>query len=694
MKFQRHRSISALFLCVALSSGLSMASTAATPPQQRYFQAEDIFDLEFATDPQVSPDGRALVYVRQSNDILTDDTRGSLWWIDVKSGEQSPLFADQFQYSQPRWSPDGSKIAFISNRTGSRQIFVYWIAQNKTTQISQLDSAPSDLVWSPDSTQLAFTQNVKAGPAKVSRLVQLPKKPANAKWSEPAMVIDRADYQADGQGFLSSAYRQIFILPVSGGAARQLTFAERNHGADLTFSPDGRSLVFSANLSADFEYQPRDKDLQQLNLTDLSIKPLTTQAGVEEAPVFSPDGRKLAFLWSRNEKVPFTNGKIQILDLASGRVEQVAADVDRDIAAIDWYNQRQLLVQFDERGLRKLARLSLQGQFEILSERLSGTVLPQPYLSGQFHYQNGVIAFTDGDATRPADIAIIQQGKTRVVTALNEDLLQHKTLAQVHELNYVSSFDGEPIQAWYLTPPDFDPAKKYPLLLEIHGGPHLAYGPHFSAEMQRYAAAGYVVFYANHRGSTSYGERFALLLHGKYSSKEDFADHNSGVDAMLKLGFIDENNLFIAGGSAGGIATAYAIGLTDRFNAAAVVKPVINWVSKVLTGDTYLYQTYFQFPGVPWEHLDHYWQRSPLSLVGQVKTPTILITGDADRRTPMSESEQYYQALKLLRVDTALVRIPGAPHGISNKPSRMISKIEHMLAWFRMYRTDLPPVQP
>lgn len=694
MKFQRHRSISALFLCVALSSGLSMASTAATPPQQRYFQAEDIFDLEFATDPQVSPDGRALVYVRQSNDILTDDTRGSLWWIDVKSGEQSPLFADQFQYSQPRWSPDGSKIAFISNRTGSRQIFVYWIAQNKTTQISQLDSAPSDLVWSPDSTQLAFTQNVKAGPAKVSRLVQLPKKPANAKWSEPAMVIDRADYQADGQGFLSSAYRQIFILPVSGGAARQLTFAERNHGADLTFSPDGRSLVFSANLSADFEYQPRDKDLQQLNLTDLSIKPLTTQAGVEEAPVFSPDGRKLAFLWSRNEKVPFTNGKIQILDLASGRVEQVAADVDRDIAAIDWYNQRQLLVQFDERGLRKLARLSLQGQFEILSERLSGTVLPQPYLSGQFHYQNGVIAFTDGDATRPADIAIIQQGKTRVVTALNEDLLQHKTLAQVHELNYVSSFDGEPIQAWYLTPPDFDPAKKYPLLLEIHGGPHLAYGPHFSAEMQRYAAAGYVVFYANHRGSTSYGERFALLLHGKYSSKEDFADHNSGVDAMLKLGFIDENNLFIAGGSAGGIATAYAIGLTDRFNAAAVVKPVINWVSKVLTGDTYLYQTYFQFPGVPWEHLDHYWQRSPLSLVGQVKTPTILITGDADRRTPMSESEQYYQALKLLRVDTALVRIPGAPHGISNKPSRMISKIEHMLAWFRMYRTDFPPVQP
>ncbi len=396
----------------------------------------------------------------------------------------------------------------------------------------------------------------------------------------------------------------------------------------------------------------------------------------------------MAFIWGHNQKVPFANGKVKVLTLKTGQIADVAADADLDIAALDWLDNRQLLVQYDERGLRKLATLSMAGKFNLLTDRLSGTSLAQPYLSGEFHQQNGVIAFTDGDASRPADIAIWQQGQSRVVTALNTDVLAHKKLAQVHEINYKSSFDQEPMQGWYLTPPDFDPAKKYPLLLEIHGGPHLAYGPHFSAEMQRYAAEGYVVFYANHRGSTSYGERFALLLHGKYSSKEDFADHNSGVDAMLQLGFIDSNNLFIAGGSAGGIATAYAIGLTDRFKAAAVVKPVINWLSKVLTGDSYLYQTYFQFPGVPWEHMEHYWQRSPLSLVGNVKTPTILITGEADRRTPISESEQFYQALKLRKIDTAMVRIPGAPHGIANKPSRMISKVEHMLAWFRLYRTE------
>jgi acylaminoacyl-peptidase len=261
-------------------------------------------------------------------------------------------------------------------------------------------------------------------------------------------------------------------------------------------------------------------------------------------------------------------------------------------------------------------------------------------------------------------------------------------MGKVSEISYPSSFDGEMIHAWYITPPGFDESKKYPLLVEIHGGPHLAYGPHFSAELQRYAAEGYVVFYANHRGSSSYGERFAMLLDGKYSSKEDFADHNSGVDAMIAKGFIDENNLFIAGGSAGGIASAYAIGLTDRFNAAAITKPVINWVSKVLTADSYLGQIRNQFPGLPWEHLEHYWQRSPLSLVANVTTPSLIMTGEEDRRTPMSESEQFYQALKLKKVDAALVRVPGAAHSIASTPSRMIAKIEHTLAWFKLYHKD------
>ncbi len=221
------------------------------------------------------------------------------------------------------------------------------------------------------------------------------------------------------RAFLFSSYRQLFILPATGGKERQLTFAERNHGADLLFSPDGQSLIFSANLAADFEYQPRDKDLYQLKLSDLSLQQLTQLAGLEEKASFSPDGQKLAFIWGHNQKVPFANGKVKVLTLKTGQIADVAADADLDIAALDWLDNRQLLVQYDERGLRKLATLSMAGKFNLLTDRLSGTSLAQPYLSGEFHQQNGVIAFTDGDASRPADIAIWQQGQSRVVTALN-----------------------------------------------------------------------------------------------------------------------------------------------------------------------------------------------------------------------------------------------------------------------------------
>jgi acylaminoacyl-peptidase len=280
----------------------------------------------------------------------------------------------------------------------------------------------------------------------------------------------------------------------------------------------------------------------------------------------------------------------------------------------------------------------------------------------------------------------MKKGKTRVITSLNEDVLPFRQLGKVQELVYTSSHDAQEIQAWYITPPNFDPNKKYPLILEIHGGPHLAYGPNFSAELQMMAAQGYVVFYDNHRGSLSYGEDFALLLQHKYSSKEDFADHMSGIDALIEKGFIDDSNLFIAGGSAGGIATAYAIGLTDRFNAAVAAKPVINWVSKTLTADSMVGQIYHQFPGPPWEHLDHYWKRSPLSLIGNVTTPTMLLTGENDRRTPMSETEQFYQALRLKGVDSVMIRMPGASHGIASRPSRLVSKVDHILAWFERYK--------
>jgi dipeptidyl aminopeptidase/acylaminoacyl peptidase len=274
------------------------------------------------------------------------------------------------------------------------------------------------------------------------------------------------------------------------------------------------------------------------------------------------------------------------------------------------------------------------------------------------------------------------------LTELNEDLLAHRDLATIESFTVDSKLDGEPIQGWYLLPPDYREGDAYPTILEIHGGPHLAYGPHFSAEMQLMAAAGYVVVFDNYRGSSSYGERFANLLKYKYSSEEDFADHMSAIDYLVGEGIADEDNLFVAGGSAGGIAAAYAVGLTDRFSAAVAAKPVINWLSKTLTADSYIYQIRHQFPDVPWEAVDHYWERSPLSLVGNVTTPTLLITGEEDYRTPISETEQFFQALQLREVPSAMVRIPGTSHGIASRPSLLIAKTDYTIAWFDRYKTE------
>jgi acylaminoacyl-peptidase len=666
---------------------LVLSSSSLAAYSEKLFTAEDIFSLEYASDPQISPDGTQVVYVRNSNDIMTDGKNTNLWLIDVKSQQQVPLFSDDKQYSQPRWSADGEKIAFVSNLTGSHQIHVHYLKENKTALVSQLQTRTSKLAWSPDGKWLAFTQKVKEKPTVIAKM---PNKPKGAKWNKPVIVIDQAYYQADGKGLLKPGYQQIFVLPSEGGTPRQLTHDSYNHQGTLAWSHDSTSIVFSANRIKDWEYKRLEGNLYQVQVATGELTELTSSPGKEYNPVFSENGKKLSFLSGSNALNPYRNAKLNIMDWKTKKISQITKDFDRSVRDQQWLSNTSLAFSYDNFGKRKLATISTKGKIKDLTDTLSGTTLGRPYISGSFTAStSGMMAYTIGSTASPADVAVIKSAKKPIVlTQLNEDLLAHKTLGQVHEVNYKSSFDGEPIQGWYITPPNFDPKKKYPLILEIHGGPHLAYGPNFSAELQRFAAQGYVVFYNNHRGSSSYGERFAMLLKYKYSSTEDFADHDSGVNAMIDLGFIDEKNLFIAGGSAGGIATAYAIGLTDRFSAAVVAKPVINWLSKVLTADSGLGQIPTQFPGMPWDHVEHYWKRSPMSLVGNVTTPTMLITGEKDLRTPMAQTEQYYQALKLRKIDTVLVKVPDSYHGIAGRPSRMITKIEHTLAWFEKYRTS------
>ena len=648
------------------------------------FDPMDVFELEWATDPRVSPDGNTIVYVRKSNDIMNDRERSNLWQVSIKGTNHRPLYSGLNTIRSPRWSPNGEKLAFISNNTGSQQIHVRWIDDGETAVVSQLQESPSNLSWSPDGKWLAFTMNVKAVPETIAE----PRaKPEGANWAEKPITVTTTQYQYDGQGIVEPAYRHVFIIPADGGSARQLTQGNFNHYGSLAWSLNSDHIFFSAYRSDDWELVSGEADIYSVSIKTKKIKQITNQSGAERSPMISPNGQLIAFTKKERRPLAYSPDHIGIMNLDGKNMRLLSEELDGDANNIQWASDsRSLYYTYDERGIRKIGQVNVKGKLKEIIEGLGGTTLGRPYLSGNFHVANNTIAFTHGTSERPADIGIVNEGKIQILTALNNDLLGHRKLGLVNEITYKSSFDGQEIQGWYITPPDFDPAKKYPLILEIHGGPHLAYGPYFSAELQIMAAAGYIVFYNNYRGSLSYGEDFALLLQYKYSSSEDFADHMSGIDSLINLGFIDDKNLFIAGGSAGGIATAYAVGLTDRFNAAVAAKPVINWLSKPLTADSMVGQIYHQFPGPPWEHLEHYWKRSPLSLMGNVTTPTLLITGEDDRRTPISETEQFYQGLRLRGIDSAMVRLPDTSHGIANKPSRLISKVDHILAWFERYR--------
>jgi len=673
-------------LLAALGSILFATAHAASLPEARRLHSLDVFQLEYADDVQVSPDGSRIVYVRASHDIMTDRVRRNLWMINADGSNHRPLRSEVRSFLSPRWSPDGTRIAYVSSAEGSPQLYVRWLDSGQTALLTNLVEAPEAIAWSPDGKSIAFTQLV---PSDKAPLAAPPPKPEGANWAPPVKIIDSVTYRVDGAGYLESGFTHVFIVSAEGGTPRQLTEGDFNDDGPLSFTPDSKQLVFSANRGADWERDPQNSEVFSVDIASQKLTALTSRQGPDNSPVVSPDGRKIAYLGYDDRYQGYQVTHLYVMDIGGGNPRLIAGDFDRDIDAPKWSaDSRGLYFVYDERGVRKLGYTTLDGKVRTLAEGLGGTDLGRPYTSGGFSVaRNGRTAFVHNTPARPADVATAtDKGGARVLTALNDDLLGVKTLGEVREISWKSSKDQRDIQGWVITPPDFDPARKYPLILEIHGGPFAAYGPNYATELQLYAAAGYIVLYANPRGSTSYGEEFGNLIHHAYPG-DDYDDLMSGVDAVISQGHVDANNLFVTGGSGGGVLTAWIVGKTDRFRAAVVAKPVINWSSFVLTADmsNFFYKYWFGAP--PWEQPQEYWRRSPLSLVGNVKTPTMLITGEADYRTPIEESEQYYQALKLRKVDTLMVRIPEASHGgMVTRPSNLIAKVDNILAWFGKYR--------
>lgn len=680
---------------MAFVAALAASSVAAAQAPVRqaptHFVAADVFNLEYASDPEISPDGQRVAYVRVSADIMTDTFRRSIWLVDASGRSHRPLVQGGGNYVSPVWSPDGRSIAYVANEQGVAELRVFYLDTQRSATITRLSGGAANLEWSPDGRSLAFEGFVEeSGPEPAA----LPPRPEGATWAPPARVIDSVVYRADGEGYLHAGYMQIFVAPADGGAARQLTYQARNHDGRLSWTPDGRKLLFSANAEDNWEYDPVEADIYALDVASGEVTRLTSRNGPEASPTLSPDGRRLAYVGFDDRQQGYQVTELYVANADGSNARSITASLDRDVRDPRWAGNGEIYFLFEDHGVTKLGRIGAGGgRVSTVLSNIGGTDVGRPYTSGDYSVnRSGRFAATVTSPTQPGDVYAGSGGAPRRLTSLNSDAFAGRTIPGAQHIAAASSADGRPIDAWIVRPPDFDPSRRYPLLLEIHGGPFAAYGPVFSAEVQLYAAAGYIVVYANPRGSTSYGGEFGNLIHHNYPS-QDYDDLMAVVDAAVAREPIDTERLFVTGGSGGGVLTAWIVGSTNRFRAAVVQKPVINWTSFVLTADQNNFFAPYWFGEFPWEPgaQERYWARSPLSRVGNVTTPTAVMVGEEDYRTPTSEAEQYYQALRLRHVPTRLIRIPGSPHDIARRPSGMIAKVVNSIAWFGEHGGPPPP---
>ncbi|MFU8784127.1 S9 family peptidase [Aliidiomarina sp.] len=650
-------------------------------------QYDDVFLLEFAAAPAPRPNSEEVVFVRTWMDRQADRRRTRLWTVQTDGSQLQPLTAADENAQQPAWSPSGDRLAYVADG----QIHMHWPDSGRSGQISHLQHAPGSLTWSPNGEWLAFTMFT---PEKRSAPVSLPGKPAGAQWAAAPIYIDSRQYRADGAGYLPAGFRHIYIMPAEGGTPIQLTSANYNHSSSLSWAADGSKLYFSANRRAEEHKQPINTEIYSVTIATRAVTQLTDRYGPDNNPQVSPNGEWIAYTGVDDRKLAQQNQRLYVMRTDGSNVRMLTAELDQHIASFAWApNSQGVFVSYVQEGHGHLAfqplREGRSGALQVIATDVGGLSYSRPYAGGEFAVlANNRLVYTQASTQRPAELAVVRSGRdATTITQLNRDLLAKREIGRVEEIWYSSSVDERPIHGWIMYPPGFDANEQYPMILEIHGGPHTAYGPYFAMELQLMAAQGYVVLYTNPRGSTSYGEDFANLIHHNYPS-HDFDDLMDGVDAVLAKGFVNEDELFITGGSGGGVLTTWSIGHTDRFRAAAAVNPVINWFSFVLNADMYNYFSQYWFPALPWENPEHYLKYSPISYVGNVKTPTLLFTGEADHRTPISETEQYYQALQLLGVDTAMVRVPGASHALHTRPSNHMAKPAYVIYWFEKYRNE------
>lgn len=650
------------------------------------FTVAKYLDYEQVADAQIAPDGTQIVYTRRHVDKIDDRWESSLWIMNV-DGSRNRFLA---KGSSPRWSPDGSRIAFFNDGEPSgSQIFVrYMDAEGATSQVTRVSEPIGDLRWSPDGRSIAFSMFV---PKTSTWQIDMPAAPTGARWTAPPKYITDLHYRQDRRGFNRSGHTHLFVVPADGGTARALTSGEWNVGArfdgqaggvSYDWSLDGRTVFVVGFDDANADMNYRNSNIYGVDVASGAKKRLTVQDGVWNGVAVSPDGRRIAYQGVPASKASYTASELYVMNVDGGAPRKLTS-IDRDPGGVHWARDGGgVFFTVSESGTSNIYFAPVSGAGA--TKLTTGTHM----LSLASLSRSGVGAGSRSSPHQPADIVRIDLTKRGAaatvtqVTNVNADVLANVRLGDVERIVAKSGGNTE-IEGWVVKPPSFDARRKYPLIMEIHGGPHGMYNVAFNPMYQNFAANGFVVLYTNPRGSTGYGSTFGNAIEKNYPGP-DYDDLMASVDALVAKGYIDTERMYVGGCSGGGVLSSWVIAQTDRFAAAAVRCPVTNWISMAGTTDVPLF-TFQWFEKPFWEDPKAWLEHSTLMHVGKVKTPTLLMTGELDLRTPMPQTEEYYVALKMRGIPAALLRFEGEYHGTSSRPSNWMRTQLYMMSWYNKH---------